>query len=108
MDATRLTAANAGTVWIKKNTGIIAQGDVRVARETHLSTYTKAHSINVADDFNDFCDSEKIDDDIYDDWKGLADSFIDTLEMCDKMNWSMKASKTFFGFPESQFFGYVL
>jgi hypothetical protein len=75
--------------------GIIAQGDVRVAREMHLSAYTKDHSINVADDFNGFCDSETIDGNIYDDWEGLADSFIDTLKMCEAMNWSMKASKIF-------------
>ena len=91
-----------------KNAGTVAQGAVRVAREKHLSQETKKHSINVADDFNGFCDSENVDGEWYDDWNGLADSFIEHLEMAQKENWSLKASKTYFGYPESQFFGYTL
>ena len=69
-----------------KNAGTTAQGAVRVAREKHLSQETKKHSINVADDFNGFCDSENVDGEWYDDWNGLADSFIDHLEMAQKEN----------------------
>ena len=91
-----------------KNAGVIAQGAVRVGREVHLGEYTKDHSINVADDFNGFCDTEIIEGKSYDDWNGLATSFIEHLEMAEKEHWSFKGSKTFFGFPESQFFWYVL
>ena len=83
---------------------MIAQGAVRVGREVHLGGYTKDHSINVADDFNGFCDTEIVEGKSYDNWNGLATSFIEHLEMAEKEHWS-KGSKTFFGFPESRFLG---
>ena len=41
-------------------------------------------------------------------WDTLAESFINHLVMADHRNMSFKASKTVFGAPKMEFFGYVL
>ena len=65
-------------------------------REKHLTPYTKDHSINAADDFTGFADCGIVDGIAIIDWEGLADSFIEHLEMADKCNYSLKGKKTFF------------
>jgi hypothetical protein len=42
------------------------------------------------------------------DYWGLAKSFIALIEMANKNNMSMKASKTFFGSPDAEFWGHTL
>ena len=88
-----------------KNAGIVTQGCVRKMREDNLSPYARDHSINYADDFTGFCDMIDNDGAQKIDWRGLAASFIEHLEMADKNNMSFKASKTCFGTNEVEFYG---
>ena len=90
------------------NVGIVKQGDLRVMMERDLSQYAKEHVNNIADDFLGFADHSTVDGEDIIDWDGLADSFIGFLEMADKNNMPIKASKTCFGFPKAEFFGYIL
>ena len=77
------------------NMGIVAQGSVRMNRAKHLTPYTKDHSINAADDFTGFADHSTVDGITVIDWEGLADLFIDHLNMAGKCNYSLNGKKTF-------------
>ena len=76
--------------------------------ENDLSQHAKDHSLQAADDFSGFSDDYEIDGEILPDWSKLADDFIEILEMADKNNMSLKASKTVFGSESAMFFGHIL
>ena len=68
----------------------------------------RAHIINGTDDFTGFADHTNVDGAVKIDWWGLAQSFIAMIELADKNNMSLKASKTFFGSPEADFWCHLL
>ena len=68
------------------NMEIVAHGSVRMNRAKHLTPYTKNHSINAADDSTGFADHSTVDVITDIDWEGLANLFIDHLNMADKCN----------------------
>ena len=62
------------------------------------------------DDFTGFC-GHSIDESsgtVTVDWKGLAHSFIAMVELADKNNMSLKATKTFFGSSRAEYWGHTL
>ena len=90
------------------NAGVVTQGDVTVMLDRDLSPVHHAHIINGADGFTGFADHTEVDGAVKIDWWGLAQSFIAMVELADKNNMSLKASKTFFGSPEADFWGHTL
>ena len=74
-------------------------------RARDLSPYTQDHSINYMDDFTGFCDVLDENGNEKTDWKGLVQSFREHVEMANKNNMSLKASKTCFGVREVEFYG---
>ena len=91
------------------NAGIVTQGDVTIMLDRDLSPEHRANIINGADDFTGFADHVTRDDGTVEiDWMKLAKSFIAMIEMADKNDMSLKASKTFFGSPEADFWGHTL
>ena len=90
------------------NAGIICQGDVNVMREKELSQHAIEHSLQAADDFSGFSEDYDIDGQKVPNWDKLADDFIEMLELADRNNMSLKASKTVFGATECMFFGHIL
>ena len=90
------------------NAGIYCQGDINVMRENELSKHALEHSLQAADDFSGFSEDYEVDGEMVPDWDKLADDFIEMLELADRNNMSLKASKTIFGAKECMFFGYIL
>ena len=83
--------------------------DVTTMLERDLDPDIRSHIINGADDFTGFADHtyDASGKPVIDYW-GLAKSFIALIEMANKNNMSMKASKTFFGSPDAEFWGHTL
>ena len=90
-----------------KNMSIWVQGYVTATMDTELKGHTKAHMANIADGFTGWADHEMIGGEAVIDWDGMADDYIDFLEMCDRMNWPLRPEKTFFGSQECEYFGHV-
>ena len=93
----------------ERNAGVVTQGAVTIMLESDIDPKHRAHIINGADDFTGFADHVmRVDGTVEIDWWGLAKSFVAMVEMADKNNMSLKASKTFFGSPEADFWGHTL
>ena len=91
------------------NSGVIAQGAVRVMMAKDLSSYSQDHSLNYMDDFTGYCDFiNSKDGQTVTDWEGLLQSFKEMVELADKNNMSLKPSKTCFGTREVEFYGRVI
>jgi hypothetical protein len=90
------------------NAGIICQGDINVMRENELSRHALEHSLQAADDFAGYSEDYEVDGERVPDWEKMADDFVELLEMADRNNMSLKASKTIFGTTECMFFGHIL
>ena len=72
-----------------------------------LNSVYKIHSINAVNDFTGFADHSAVGGIPVIDQEGLADLFIDHLNVADKCNYSLKGKKTFFGYPEAKSWGNV-
>ena len=91
------------------NAGVVTQGAVTIMLDQDIDPVHRNHIINGADDFTGFADHVTKDDgEIEIDYWGLAKSFIAMVEMADKNNMSLKASKTFFGAPDADFWGHTM
>ena len=91
------------------NAGVVTQGDVTIMLDRDLPPQHRSNIINGADDFTGFANHVERDDGTVEiDWMGLANSFIAMVEMANKNDMSLKASKTFFGAPEADFWGHTL
>ena len=77
--------------------------------ERDIDSVHRKQIVNGADDFTGFCDliNNEAGEPVVD-WWGLAKSFIAMVEMADKNNMSLKASKTHFGNPSADFWGHTL
>ena len=91
------------------NAGAVTQGAVNVMLERDIDSVHRKQIVNGADDFTGFCDliNNEAGEPVVD-WWGLAKSFIAMVEMADKNNMSLKASKTHFGNPSADFWGHTL
>lgn len=78
--------------------------------ERALDPCSRDHIVNGTDDFTGFC-GHSVDEssgEVTVDWKGLAHSFIAMVELADKSNMSLKATKTFFGSTSTKYWGHTL
>ena len=91
------------------NAGIVTQGAVTIMLERDMDPKHRSHIVNGANDFTGFADHVHTSDgEVEIDWWGLVHSFIAMVEMSDMNNMSLKASKTFFGSPEADFWGHTM
>jgi hypothetical protein len=91
-----------------KNMGIWVQGHVTKTLTEELSPYATNHMANIADDFTGWADHVIVAGEAVIDWQGMADVYIEFLELCDRNNWQLRPEKTFFGSHDCEYFGHVV